>query len=187
VLLFFQQPHWEAMMINRAILGATALFFALSPCAYADPPRDQGGVQRLSAEDRKSLIDAHIEVLKAALQLTPEQQKNWPAVEDAIRSLAQNRQERRSARIAEFRDRSIIDIIRNRDPVKFLNRRADALAERSADLKKLSSAWEPLYTSLSQDQKRRLTLLTIVVLRDVQHAIEERRMQDEDDDDYDDH
>lgn len=173
-------------MINKAILGATALFISLSPCAYADPPRNNNGMHKFSAEDRGALTDARIGILKATLQLTPEQEKLWPAVEDAIRSRAKNRQERWSERAAAFRDRSMIEIIRDRNPVKFLNRRADALAERSADLRKLATAWEPLYTSLSQDQKRRMALLTIVVLRDLRDAIEERQMQDEDDDDYDD-
>ena len=171
-------------MINKAILGATALFMALSPCAYADPPRNDNGMKS-STEDRKALTDARIGILKAALQLTPDQEKLWPPVEDAIRARAKNRQERWSERIAAFRDRSSIEIIRDRNPVKFLNRRADALAERSADLEKLATAWEPLYASLSQDQKRRMTLLTIIVLRDLRDAVEERQMQAEDDDDYD--
>jgi hypothetical protein len=173
-------------MINKAILGATAFFVALAPCAYADPPRNDNGMNKYSAEDRSAVTDARIGILKATLQLTPEQEKLWPAVEDAIRSRAKNRQERWSERAAAFRGRSMIEIIRDRNPVKFLNRRADALAERSADLRKLATAWEPLYTSLSQDQKRRMALLTIVVLRDLRDAIEERQMQNEDDDDYDD-
>lgn len=172
-------------MINKAMLGAVAFFIALSPCAYADPPHDDNGMHRFSAEDRKALTDARIGILKATLQLTPEQEKYWPAVEDAIRTRAKNRQERWSERVAAFRDRNMIDIIRERNPVKFLNRRADALAERSADLKKLASAWEPLYNSLSQDQKRRMALLTIVVLRELRDSVEERRMHSDDDDDDD--
>ena len=168
-------------MINKAVLGATALFIALSPCAYADPMRDNNAMRRFSTEDRNSVTDARIGILKATLQLTPEQEKYWPAVEDAIRSRAKNRQDRWAERVAAFRDRSLIEIIRDRDPVKFLNRRAEALAERSADLKKLATAWEPLYNSLSQDQKRRMALLTIVVIRDLRDALEERQMQAEDD------
>jgi hypothetical protein len=172
------------MMINKAVLGATALFIAISPCAYADPARNENGMHQMSADDREALVDARIGILKAALQLTPEQEKYWPAVEDAIRSRAQNRQERLSQRLAAFRDRSPIEIIRDRNPVKFLNQRAEALAERSADLKKLASAWEPLYNTLSQDQKRRVGLVAIMVFQGVRNALEERRVQA--DDDYDD-
>ncbi|WP_342723112.1 hypothetical protein AAFG07_28500 [Bradyrhizobium sp. B097] len=31
-------------------------------------------------------------IVKAALQLTPDQEKYWPAIEDAIRTRAKNRQ-----------------------------------------------------------------------------------------------
>jgi hypothetical protein len=42
-------------------------------------------------------------MIKAALQLTPDQEKYWPAVEDAIRARAQNRQARWE-RVAELHD-----------------------------------------------------------------------------------
>jgi hypothetical protein len=117
------------------------------------------GPERLNPTDLAKLTDERIEIVKAALQLTPDQMKYWPAVEDAIRTRAQNRQAR-IARIVETvgkrSDDSVIDILRNRNPVEFLNRRADALAQRSADLKKLADAWQPLYQTLTPEQKRRM-------------------------------
>ena len=41
-----------------------------------------------------------IDLVKAALQLTPDQQKYWPAVENAIRARAEDRKAR-FAKIAE--------------------------------------------------------------------------------------
>jgi hypothetical protein len=123
--------------------------------------------------------------VKAALQLTPDQEKSWPAVEAAIRSRAKDRQARvaaDAARLNELRERSAIEVIRDRDPVAFLHRRADALAQRAADLKKVADAWEPLYQTLSQDQKRRMAALTVFVLREMRNAVEQRRLQSEDDD-----
>jgi hypothetical protein len=46
--------------------------------------------------------------------------------------------------------------LRDRNPVEFLQRRSTALAQRSADLKKLADAWQPLYQTLSPDQKKRM-------------------------------
>ena len=69
-------------------------------------------------------------------------------------------------------------MMRNRDPVAFLNRRADALAQRSADLKRLADAWQPLYKTLTPEQKQRMAALTILVLRDMG-----LRVQSEDDED----
>jgi hypothetical protein len=162
--------------------GLTALFVTASPIAYAQAPT---GGPRLSATDFDRLTDARVNLVKAALQLTPDQEKYWPAVEAAIRSRAKDRQARvaaDAARLNELRERSAIEVIRDRDPVAFLHRRADALAQRAADLKKVADAWEPLYQTLSQDQKRRMAALTIFVLREMRDAVEQRRLQSEDDD-----
>jgi hypothetical protein len=51
------------------------------------------------------------------------------------------------------------------------------LAQRSADLKKLATAWQPLYQTLTPDQKRRMGFLAMVVLRDLRDDVEQRRME----------
>jgi hypothetical protein len=83
-------------------------------------------------------------------------------------------------RVAELREGNPVEILRNRDTVDFLQRRADALAERSADLKNLANAWEPLYKTLSPDQKQRMAFLTLYVLHEVRNAAEERSEDEED-------
>jgi hypothetical protein len=60
-----------------------------------------------------------------------------------------------------------------------MQRRADALAQRSADLKKLADAWQPLYQTLEPDQKRRMALLTIVVLRHMGNVAERASQSEE--------
>jgi hypothetical protein len=67
--------------------------------------------------------------------------------------------------------------LRDRDPVEFLNRRADALTQRAADLKKLAAAWQPLYQTLTPDQKRRLGFVAVSALRDLRDGVEERRIR----------
>jgi hypothetical protein len=164
--------------------GLTALFVTASLFAYAQVPAGMGS-ERLSPVDLAKLTDARIELVKAALQLTPEQMKYWPAVEDAIRVRAQNRQTR-IARIAETvgkrSDDSVVEIF-NRDPIDFLNRRADALAQRSADLRKLAEAWQPLYKTLTPEQRQRMAALTIFALHEMSDRLEQRRMQSSEDDD----
>ena len=80
-------------MWKMAAAGVTALFVGMSPVAYAQSysveTRD-----RLSASDWNALTDFRIELVKGALQLTPDQAKYWPAVEEAIRARAKNRQAR---------------------------------------------------------------------------------------------
>jgi Spy/CpxP family protein refolding chaperone len=72
-------------MLRIVAAGVTALFVTASPTAYAQSPASAAN-EPLSAADMGSLTDIHIKVVKAALQLTPDQEQYWPAIEDAIRT-----------------------------------------------------------------------------------------------------
>ena len=74
-----------------------------------------------------------------------------------------------------------VEVLRNRDPIAFLQRRSEALAQRSADLDKLAEAWQPLYKTLSPEQRQRMAAIAILVLHDMSDAVERRRAQSEDD------
>jgi len=174
----------EIAMLKIVAAGATALFVSVSPLAYAQssPPTPQ----RFSEADWNALTDLRIDLIKEALQLTPQQTQYWPAIEDAIRARAKNRQARlaqAAETVGSAANESPMEALRNRDPVNFLNRRADALAQRSADLKKLAAAWQPLYQTLSPEQKRRMAGLTIFVIRELRDRAEQRRLQSADDGD----
>src|SRR5262249_38611435 len=135
------------------------------------------------ASEWNSLTDMRIDVVKAALKLTPDQEKYWPAVEDAIRARAKDRQARfadMQKRVGELRDGNPIEMLRDREAVELLQRRGDALAQRSTDLKKLAAAWQPLYKTLTPDQKQRMAFLTLYVLHEVRNAAEERTEDEED-------
>jgi hypothetical protein len=171
-------------MKKIVVVGTTALFLAASPVAIAQTPSPQTP-ERLNAADRNALTDLRIDLVKAALQLTPEQEKYWPAVESAIRSRAEDRK----ARIAKIQEtvgrraeQNSAEVMKNRDPIAFLQRRSEALAQRSADLDKLAEAWQPLYKTLSPEQRQRMTALAIFVLQDMSDVVERRRAQIEDED-----
>ena len=167
-------------MFKLAAAGLAALFVTASPVAYA---QTAASAATPSATDWNNLTDLRIDVVKAALKLTPDQEKYWPAIEDAIRARAKDRQARfaeMEKRLGELREGNPVEVLRNRDTVDFLERRADALAQRSADLKKLAAAWQPLYKTLSPDQKQRMAFLTLYVLHEVRNAAEERTENEED-------
>ena len=173
-------------MKKLIVIGTTALLLTASSFASAQTASPATPPERLSAADRNNLTDMRIDLVKAALQLTPDQEKYWPAIEDAIRSRAKNRVtrvENAAARAAERSDRSPIEVLRDRNPIEFLNRRSDALAQRAADLKKLAAAWQPLYQTLSPDQRRRLGFVAIIALRELRGAAEQRRLQAADEED----
>ncbi|MGA8877794.1 MAG: Spy/CpxP family protein refolding chaperone [Candidatus Korobacteraceae bacterium] len=168
-------------MLKIVAAGVAALFVTASPLAYAQTP---AAAATPSAADWGTLTDTRIDIVKAALQLTADQEKYWPAIDDAIHARAKNRQARIADapnRVDKLRGGNALEVLRNRDPIDFLQRRADALAQRSADLKKLAGAWEPLYKTLSPDQKRRMAFLTLYVLHEVMSAAEQRLEGDEED------
>jgi zinc resistance-associated protein len=146
----------------RAFLaGTTALAIAGSSVAFAQQPAPQApqagpeGRQhwRPSEQDVDALTDARIAAVRAALKLTPDQEKNWPAVEQAVRDLAKDRYQRRTERRGERGER------RAADPIARLRERADAMTRTAAGLKRLAEASDPLYQSLNEDQKHRLLFL----------------------------
>jgi hypothetical protein len=143
----------------KGVIGLLGLaFVASSSLAYAQQ------ASRPSQADLNALTDARIAVVKAALQLTPDQAKYWPPLEDAIRARAQTH----DARIAAVTER--LNQQREIDPIELLRGRADALAQRAAGLKKLVDAWEPLYRSLNPDQKQRMRFVATRVMPAVLRA-----------------
>jgi hypothetical protein len=85
-------------MIKQTIAAGTiALMLAGAGAALAQstPSRD-GARPQISTEDSAAFTDARIAGLKAGLKLTAEQEKNWPAVETALRDLAKQREARRA-------------------------------------------------------------------------------------------
>jgi hypothetical protein len=140
-------------MIKTVAAGAAALMIAVGAAAFAQqpPPGPDGGRRAFSVEDRGAFLDARIAGLHAGLRLTPEQEKAWPAFEQAYRDLAALRGRRPAGPGAD--DDSL-------DPVQRVQRRAEALTAHGAALKRYGDALEPLYKSLDDGQKRRFGLLS---------------------------
>jgi hypothetical protein len=99
-----------------------------------------------------AFTDARIAGLKAGLELSPDQTKNWPPFEQAVRDMAQLRMQRLQARQAADQQPPAA-------PFDRLARRADNMAKTSAALKKIADAGAPLYQSLNDDQKDRFVML----------------------------
>jgi hypothetical protein len=170
------QTNREILMFKGVIgLLSLLLIIILSP-AHA---QDVSG-PRISQADFNALTDARIGLVKAALQLTPDQAKYWPAVEDAIRARAQARYARMQAVADQLGSGHDVD------PIALFRGRADALAQRAAGLKQLVDAWEPLYRSLAPDQKQRMRIMMARVMPALlSAAVDARRLSDYDETDDD--
>jgi hypothetical protein len=153
----------EVLMKKVILAGVAAVALAGSTAVYAQHRSwDHDGMMswhgmswrghaRLSPEDRLAFVDARIAAVKAGLKLTPDQEKLWPAIESAVRDFAKQRIDRANASA---------DQQQQPDPVARLRERADQMAAASAGLKRIADAADPLYKTLDEGQKRRLTVLT---------------------------
>src|ERR1019366_5293253 len=124
------------VMWKKAFVGAAALMIAGSIIVYAQQGSETPIVSvnkgaftdsrvgephaglKLNAEDMAAFSDARIAGLHAGLKLNTDQEKTWPALEQALRDLAKMRIDR----LAVARD-----LQPSSDPVQRLQRRADAL------------------------------------------------------------
>ena len=146
-------------MRNFAFAAVAVLAIAGSTAVYAQHRHWGHGHMRMSAEDRLAFADAKIGAVHAGLKLTADQEKLWPPVEAAVREFAKLRIDRANARMNPPRDDSSQQ--KPDDPVTRLRERADNMAASAAAMKKIADAADPLYKTLDDGQKRRLTALTM--------------------------
>ena len=159
-------------MLRTAIIGLTALCISAPTLTYAQETAPKAGKEAQESIDWKALTKTRIDVVKAALQLTPEQEKLWPPVEAAIKARAEARQAR-IATLEKMHEQKpgFFDVMRDR---------ADNMTQRAAGLKQLADAWQPLYQSLDDKQKARLMVLAKVVVHEARGALEEHHMYGDD-------
>jgi zinc resistance-associated protein len=142
-------------MSKSVVVAMAVLAIAGSSTVFAQQPNNdrEGGPRfehrhhQFSAEDRAAFVDARIAALKAGLELTPDQAKNWPAFEQALRDIAKLRAQIRAARDAHEQNATPTT------PFERMTQRADNMAETSAALRRIADAGTPLYQTLDDAQK----------------------------------
>ena len=158
-------------MFKPVVVAAAALAIGGSSIVYAQqhfdgPGGDGDGGPRFeqrhrpSAEDMAAFTDARIAALKAGLELTPDQAKNWPAFEQALRDMAQLRAQRQQAREAAEQQPPTPTPT---TPFEQLAHRADSMSKIGAALKHIADTGAPLYQSLNDAQKNRFTMLAHIL------------------------
>jgi zinc resistance-associated protein len=152
---------WKPVIVATTVLAiaGSSIVYAQQRSGesdgYGDGLRFEHRYHHLSPEDRAAFVDARIAALKAGLELTPDQAKNWPAFEQTLRDMAQLRAQRRAAREASEQNPSQTPIA----PFDRLSQRADNMAKASAALKRIAETGQPLYMSLNEAQKERFKKL----------------------------
>jgi ribosomal 50S subunit-associated protein YjgA (DUF615 family) len=174
-------------MLRTAIVGLTALMITAPTVAHSQTqtptptqPQTQaapaaGGTEEGGAStELKAINEARIEILKNALQLTPDQEKLWPAVESAIKARGEARRQR-IENLQKMREEQP-------DFFQILRNRAENMTQRAAGLKQLADAWEPLYKTLDDKQKTRLRVMAMYAAHEARSAIQSRMQFEEGDD-----
>jgi hypothetical protein len=114
------------------------------------PRTERAERQGPSREDVAAFAEARIAGIKAGLKLTPEQEKLWPPVEQAIRKISDTRIQRR-------------EMMRNATPPADFMERIDRMAtmstQGSENMRGLADAMKPLWATLDERQKRLLPQL----------------------------
>jgi hypothetical protein len=117
---------WKAFVAGLLVLAFSGSIAASDPAA-ADSGRLEAGIARF----------------KAALRLTPAQEKHWPRVEAALRAMA-----------SEGDRQQVADASGNPGFFRRVGTRATEMAMSAASMRKLVSAAQPLVKSLDEEQKR---------------------------------
>jgi hypothetical protein len=124
-----------------ALAGSGVAFTAL-----ANPGGEEESAAQTMMAERGFLLDAKLAGMKAALKLTPDQEKLWPAFETAVRDAYKARMDAMMARRQQMMSGPP-------SPIDMLTHMSDHMAQMSQELKKVADAAKPLYDSLDATQK----------------------------------
>lgn len=123
-------------MWKAALTGVVALVISGSTGAFAQTPTIQASYRTQPAASGE--LESGIARFKAALRLTPDQEKHWPRVESALRDIARKPDQ------AEAEQRGIL---------RRIGSRATEMVLSASAVKRLVSAAQPLMKTLDHEQK----------------------------------
>jgi periplasmic protein CpxP/Spy len=133
-----------------AVLASTFLIsgaYAQSPArsAGAPPSPDASTPAMMKGDAKRDMeVERHIKDLHAKLKITPAEESQWAAVVQTMRDNANELDKAIDKRKA---------IANNATAIDDLNAYGDIAQAHADSVKKLSTAFSPLYASMSDDQK----------------------------------
>ena len=153
------------MTTRRTILFASAGAMLVAGAAFAQNAASNGGMMQFmhhhqppSPETMQRLLEGRIAMIKATLQLTPDQEKLWPAVEQAMRDNAAARAKAMADHVAAMNQNGSQDAGQapppaKPDPVAELEKMSKMASDHAAAAQKLADALKPLYATFTDAQK----------------------------------
>ncbi|CAA2137973.1 Spy/CpxP family protein refolding chaperone [Hyphomicrobium sp. ghe19] len=142
--------------LSRGTWIALAAVVAV-PATVAIAKTDNAGWRQMTPDTRARLQEGRVAMVKAALQLTPEQEKLWAPVETQVREGFKAREarmeewkkkrEERKAEEEKGGEQKRPDLA-----VRF-QKMSERMTERADRMKAFTAAFSPFYASLSDEQK----------------------------------
>ncbi|SAK64049.1 hypothetical protein AWB76_03462 [Caballeronia temeraria] len=136
----------------KRTLVALAAFCALSPVfaqpsapAAASSPAAQTAASAPAGSKREARVEERIKELHSSLKITPQQEDQWSKFADVMRDNGRTMADLYRQRIAQRDTMSALDDMKQYEQITQAN--ADGT-------KRLVEAFEPLYASLSPEQKK---------------------------------
>jgi LTXXQ motif family protein len=139
-------------LITTAILVAGATLTGSAGAQDRQDRQDRSHHTGLPANQVSDQVDARSARIRADLRLTPEQENNWAGFEGAMRDISKKQAAREATlRADRAQQKGSLDVIEQ------MRRGTDSMTEHAVDQKKLADAAQPLFASLNDQQKRRLS------------------------------
>jgi len=152
-----------AVGLMAATIPAT-IVLAQQPAAGDQPAAEKSETRRgPTPETLARLEDGRIAFAKAALKLTPDQEKLWAPVEEKMRANFAERQKKRDEWQAKHAERKAKGDDVKREQLALperiekrserMTKQAEKMTERAAKAKEFAEVLKPLYASFSEEQK----------------------------------
>jgi hypothetical protein len=125
-------------MWKAAFAGIFMLLIAGPTGVFAEP-QTTPAAYHVASQALPGELDSGIARFKAALRLTPEQERHWPRVESALRGIARNADQNADGG--------------TRGMLRRIGSRATEMVLSAAAIKRLVSAAQPLMKTLDDEQK----------------------------------
>ncbi|HEV3105649.1 MAG TPA: Spy/CpxP family protein refolding chaperone [Trinickia sp.] len=137
----------KALVILTCALGVNGAFLASTAFAQqaSAPVATASGTVSTSGAERETRVEQRIASLHSQLKITPDQEGKWNAFADVMRENGKTMVDMSHQRVAAASGQSALDNMKQ----------YASLVQAHADgVRKLVNAFEPLYNSLSPEQKK---------------------------------
>lgn len=142
------------MKLSRGAWIAIAAVAAVPATLAVAATAEKAGWHQMSAETRARLDEGKLAMVKAALKLTPDQEKLWTPIEVQVRAAFKDREAKQAEHKAMREDMEKLRAEGKRpDMAERLDKMSQRMSERAEKLKTFSGAFKPFYAALSDEQK----------------------------------